>query len=472
MRQAVSCGNAFGSSTTCAIGQHLRYYSRSPFLLSAGANPMKRFVKLMYAVCCFMVFSALLIAQEKPARSGKPSTSKSAPAAPANDSQKPATSASTKAHDNSEEAKDPLENMRFRNLGPAVGGGRVTAVAGIPGKANVYYVGAAGGGVFVTQDGGLSWKPIFEKEASASIGAIALAPSNPNLIWVGTGEKNPRNDVVTGKGIYFSPDAGATWKFMGLKDAGQISNIDIDPTDPNRVFVGVLGHVWAPNADRGVFRTTDGGKTWHKVLFVDDETGASSLVMDPGNPMVLFAGMWRMRRYPWMLDSGGTSGGIFRSVDGGSTWTKLTDGLPDAATGRIGLGAAASNPRHIFALVENKKGTLYDSTDLGDHWRMVSNNHQLAARGFYFSELLVSPKDENKIYFLSYNIMLSEDGGKTARATSQRVHVDHHAMWIDPMDPNRIINGNDGGVYISADAGRTWRYLDNLPIEQFYSVAA
>jgi len=368
-------------------------------------------------------------------------------------------------------SKDPLENMKFRNLGPAVGGGRVTAVVGIPGKPNVYYAGAAGGGVWYTQDGGLSWKAIFEKESTASIGAIALAPSNPSLVWVGTGEKNPRNDLITGKGVYFSSDAGATWKFMGLRDAGQISNIVIDPGDPNIVFVGVLGHAWGPNTERGVFRTTDGGKNWQKVLFVDDETGVSSLVMDPGNPMVLFAGLWHMRRYPWALEDGGTSGGIFRSVDGGNTWKKLSEGLPEGATGRIGLGAAPSNPRHVYALVENKKGVLYDTTDLGDHWKMVSNNHLLAARGFYFSELMVSPKDENKVYFLSFNIMLSEDGGKTARATSARVHVDHHAMWIDPEDPNRIINGNDGGAYISADAGRTWRYLDNLPIEQFYSVA-
>ncbi|HKD44170.1 MAG TPA: hypothetical protein VKD24_00820, partial [Candidatus Angelobacter sp.] len=361
--------------------------------------------------------------------------------------------------------------MKFRNLGPAVGGGRVTAVVGIPGRPNIYYVGTAGGGVFMTQDGGLSWKPIFEKESTASIGAIALAPSNPNLIWVGTGEKNIRNDLVTGKGVFFSPDAGNTWKFMGLRDAGQISNIAIDPHDSNIVFVAVLGHAWGPNVDRGVFRTTDGGKNWQKVLYVDEDTGASSLVMDPSNPMVLFAGMWHVRRYPWMLEDGGTSGGIFRSVDGGSTWKKLTEGLPEGVTGRIGLGASPSNPRHIYALVENKKGTLYDTTDLGDHWRMVSNNHNLAARGFYFSELVVAPNDENRVYFLSYNIMLSEDGGKTARPTSARVHVDHHTLWIDPQDPNRMINGNDGGVYISADAARTWRYLDNLPIEQFYSVA-
>ncbi len=422
---------------------------------------MKTLAKLALILAVTMCLQGTrLMAQEK-----QPERARPRPEASASEKAKPDTSAKPDA------SKDPLENMKFRNLGPAVGGGRITAVAGIPGKANIYYVGAAGGGVFLTQDGGLSWKPIFEKESTASIGAIALAPSNPNLVWVGTGEKNIRNDVITGKGVYFSPDAGTTWTLMGLKDAGQISNIAINPTDPNIVFVAVLGHAWGPNTDRGVFRTTDGGKTWQKVLFVDEDTGASSLVMDPGNPMVLFAGMWRVRRYPWALDSGGTSGGIFRSLDGGTTWKKLTEGLPEEATGRIGLGAAPSNPRHIYALVENKKGTLYDSNDLGDHWRMVSNNHNLAARGFYFSELLVAPNDENKVYFLSYNIMLSEDGGRTARPTSARVHVDHHALWIDPENPNRMINGNDGGAYISADAGRTWRYLDNLPIEQFYSVA-
>src|SRR5215831_5464968 len=437
---------------------------------------MKTLCKTIMILALMLGVSSLLMAQTKSGDRSKKTTgaTSAAPQAsadkkPAAEGEKAASTAPTKLEDN--KSKDPLENVKFRNLGPAVGGGRVTSVVGIPGKPNVYYIGAAGGGVFMTQDGGLSWKPIFEKESTASIGAIALAPSNPNLIWVGTGEKNIRNDVITGKGVFFSPDAGTTWKHMGLRDAGQISNIAIDPRDPNTVFVGVLGHAWGPNAERGVFRTTDGGKTWQKVLFVDEDTGVSSLVMDPGNPMVLFAGMWRVRRYPWALESGGTSGGIFRSTDGGNTWKKLTEGLPTEATGRVGLGAAPSNPRHIYALVENKKGTLYDTTDLGDHWRMVSNNHNLAARGFYFSELEVAPNDESKVYFISFNIMLSEDGGKTARATSPRVHVDHHALWIDPENPNRIINGNDGGVYVSADAGKTWRYLDNLPIEQFYSVA-
>ncbi|HYL92488.1 MAG TPA: hypothetical protein VEW69_04960, partial [Alphaproteobacteria bacterium] len=402
--------------------------------------------------------SPFLLAQDK----GAAHSRKSSPAA---ETKTPAKAEETKP------AKDPLENMHFRNLGPAVGGGRVAAVVGVPGRPNIYYAGAAGGGVFMTQDGGLSWRAIFEKEATASIGAIAVAPSNPNLVWVGTGESNPRNDVITGRGVYFSPDAGTTWNFMGLKDAGQISNIVIDPQDSNIVLVGVLGHVWGPNAERGVFRTTDGGKNWQKVLYVDDTTGVSSLIMQPGNPMVLYAGLWTMRRAPWMLESGGAAGGIFRSVDGGLTWKKLAEGLPEAPTGRIGLGAAPSNPKHIYALIEAKKGTLWDSIDGGDHWRAVSDNHQLDARPFYFSQLVVAPNDENRVYFLSFNIMLSEDGGKTARNISARVHVDHHAMWIDPENPNRIINGNDGGVYISGDAGKTWRYLDNLPIEQFYMVA-
>jgi photosystem II stability/assembly factor-like uncharacterized protein len=437
---------------------------------------MKTMIKMTAILALVLGLASLVMAQSKAGDRTKKASGANAATAPASadkktpvEADKTGTGSATKAEDN--KSKDPLENLRFRNLGPAVGGGRVTAVVGIPGKPNVYYVGAAAGGVFMTQDGGLSWRAVFEKESTASIGAIALAPSNPNIIWVGTGEKNIRNDVVTGKGVFVSSDAGMTWKHVGLRDAGQISNIAIDPRDPNTVFVGVLGHAWGPNADRGVFRTSDGGKTWQKVLFVDEDTGAISLIMDPGNPMVLFAGMWRVRRYPWALDSGGTSGGIFRSSDGGNTWKKLTEGLPAEATGRIGLGAAPSNPRHIYALVENKKGTLYDSLDLGDHWKMVSNNHNLAARGFYFSELQVAPNDENRVYFLSFNVMLSEDGGKTARNTTARVHVDHHTMWIDPENPNRIINGNDGGVYLSSDAGRTWRYLDNIPIEQFYSVA-
>jgi len=255
---------------------------------------------------------------------------------------------------------DLLGSLRFRNLGPAVGGGRVTSVAGIPGKPNVYYIGAAAGGVFKTIDGGLTWKPIFEKEANASIGAIALAPSNPNIVWVGTGESNPRNDVVTGRGVYVSTDGGSSWRLVGLENTGHISQIVINPNNPDIVYVGALGHVWGPNQERGVFRTLDGGKTWQKVLYVDDKTGVSDLVMDPGNPMVLFAGMWNLQRFPWVMLNGGETSGIFRSVDGGGTWKKLSEGLPKAPIGRIGLAIAPSNPYHVYALVDAKRGVLWE----------------------------------------------------------------------------------------------------------------
>ncbi|HVB37824.1 MAG TPA: hypothetical protein VND92_04770 [Vicinamibacterales bacterium] len=367
---------------------------------------------------------------------------------------------------------DALKNLKIRNLGPARAGGRVAAVAGIPGNPNVYYVGAAGGGIFKTIDGGATWKAIFTHEATSSIGALAVAPSNPQVVWVGTGEANIRNDITDGAGVYRSTDGGQSWQFMGLKDAGQISTIVINPHDADNVFVAVVGHAWAPNADRGVFRTTDGGKTWQKVLFVNDTTGASDLVMEPGNPMVLFAGMWQVRRYPWALDDGGPGSGLYRSTDGGTTWKKLTEGLPDGPYGRIAVAVAPSNPNHVYALIEAKTGLLWDSTDLGDHWHAVSDNHEFDVRPFYFSRFYVAPNDEKKLYFLSFLLVQSDDGGKTVARTDSEVHPDHHALWIDPTNPQRIIQGNDGGAYLSTDGGAHWTFLDKLPIEQTYMVAA
>ncbi|HXJ93123.1 MAG TPA: hypothetical protein VMT20_09600 [Terriglobia bacterium] len=367
---------------------------------------------------------------------------------------------------------DVLKNLKFRNLGPAAAGGRLTSVVGIPGDPTTYYVGAAAGGVFKTTDGGLTWKAIFEHEATGSIGDVALDPANPNSVWVGTGEANPRNDVIDGAGVYFSPDAGQSWKFIGLREAGQISRVIVDPSNSNVVFVGALGHVWAPNADRGVYRTTDGGKTWKKVLFVDDTTGVASLAMEPGNPKVLYAGMWHFRRYPWTLVDGGDSSGIYRSTDGGETWKKLSEGLPQPPLGRIAVAIAPSNPTHVYALIGSKHGMLWQSLDRGDHWTQVSDNRSLDIRPFYFSRLEVSPVDENKIYSLSLNLMESDDGGKTAHDADRGVHSDHHAIWIDPKNPNRIIQGTDGGAYVSLDGAKTWRFLDGLPIEQFYMVAA
>jgi photosystem II stability/assembly factor-like uncharacterized protein len=367
---------------------------------------------------------------------------------------------------------DSLNNIRFRNIGPSIAGGRVAAVAGVPGQPQIYYVGAAGGGVWKTTDGGDSWDAIFADQPTSSIGAIALAPSNPNLVWVGTGEGNIRNDVINGHGVFFSPDAGKSWKFMGLGDVGQIARIVIDPADPDVVLVAAIGHAWTPNPDRGVFRTGDGGKTWQKVLYVNDTTGASDLVMVPGNPRVLFAGMWQIVRHPWALVSGGAGSGVYRSTDGGATWERLSQGLPAGPWGRIALAVAPTNPSHVYALIEAKQGLLWDSHDLGDHWRSVSDNHALSARGFYFSLMHVSPLDDNKIFFSSYQLLESDDGGKTAHLIDRGVHVDHHALWIDPQNPARMIQGNDGGSYATENGGKSWRWFNNLPIGQFYMVAA
>ena len=367
---------------------------------------------------------------------------------------------------------DSLNNLKFRNLGPSVGGGRVAAVVGIPGQPNVYYVGAGAGGVWKTSDGGNAWTAVFADQPTASIGAIALAPSNPNVVWVGTGEGNPRNDVVDGRGVFMSPDAGKTWQAMGLRDVGQITRIVVDPGNPDVVFVAALGHVWAPHPERGVFRTADGGKTWQKVLFVNDTTGAADLVMVPGNPRVLFAGMWQFVRHPWELVSGGAGSGIFRSTDGGLTWERLKEGLPAGPLGRIALGIGATNSAHVYALVEAKRGLLWDSRDLGDHWAAVSDNHALDARPFYFSLITVSPVDDRRVFFSSYLLLESDDGGKTTRPIDRGVHVDHHALWIDPTNPERMLQGNDGGVYVTQDGAKSWRFLNNLPIEQFYMVAA
>ncbi len=368
---------------------------------------------------------------------------------------------------------DPFHHLQFRNLGPALAGGRVTAVVGIPGNPNVYYVGAAAGGVWKTVDGGLQWKAVFTKEGSASIGTLALAPSNPNIVWVGTGESNIRSDVINGAGLYVSTDAGKTWKLMGFKNAGQISRVLVDPQNPDVVWVAVLGHAWGPNTERGVFKSTDGGKTWKKVLYENDHTGAIDLVMDPGNPMVLYAALWQAVRHPWILDEGGPDSGIWRSTDGGDTWTRLTKGMPKGPIGRIAVAVAPSNPQRVYALMETRRGNglLFKSNDMGDHWKQVSENYNLDVRPFYFTRLFVAPNDENKLYFLSFWLMESDDGGHTAHPIDMSVHVDHHAFWQDSTNPNRIIQGNDGGAYLSLDGGKTWRFLDGMPIEQFYMVS-
>ena len=363
----------------------------------------------------------------------------------------------------------PFSNLHVRNLGPAVSGGRVTTVTGLPGQPGIYYVGAAGGGLWKTTDDGMHWDAIFKK--AASIGAVAIAPSNTNDVWVGTGESNPRNDTLNGHGIYYSPDGGKTWQFKGLADAGQISRIIVNPSNPDIVYVAVLGDEWKPTKTRGVYMTTDGGKTWNKVLYVNDTTGASDIAMDPKNPNVMFAGMWTTQRKPWTLVNGSKDGGIWRSLDGGRTWKKLTKGLPEGPTNRVDIAIAPSDPDKVYALMATGKEVLWGSDDMGDHWHAISNNHALDVRPFYFTTLAVAPNNADKLYFGSFRLMVSTDGGKTAHVLDHGVHVDHHDIWIDPKDPDRIIQGNDGGAYETLNGGKSWRYFDNLPIEELYTVS-
>jgi photosystem II stability/assembly factor-like uncharacterized protein len=366
----------------------------------------------------------------------------------------------------------PFANLKFRNLGPAVSGGRVSATIGVPGKPGVYYVGTAGAGLWKTTDDGIKWDNVFKHGDAASIGAVALAPSNPKDIWLGTGEANPRNDVLLGHGVYFSPDDGKTWQFKGLADAGLISNIVVSPKDPNTVYVAVLGNPWKPSETRGVFMTTDGGRNWKKVLYVNDTTGASDIEIDPSNPNVLLAGMWTEQRRPWTQINGSTDGGIWKSTDGGRTWNKLAGGLPTTdPTDRVKIGFAPSSPNIVYATMPTQHCILWSSIDSGDHWKCISNNHELAVRMFYFSSFAVAPNDPKTIYFSSFNLMKSTDGGKTARVIDRGVHVDHHSIWIDPKNPERMIQGNDGGAFESVDGGKSWRSFNNMPIEEFYTVA-
>lgn len=368
-------------------------------------------------------------------------------------------------------SKGPFRHLTFRNIGPAVAGGRVTSVVGVPGNRNLYYVGTAGGGVWKTTNGGDSWRNVFDHEPTMSIGAVALDPGHPDWVWVGTGEANPRNDMLNGAGVYFSPDGGRTWENMGLNQAGQIGAIAVNPDDPSNVFVCALGDVWKRGPERGVFMTRDGGRTWNKVLYLNSHTGCSDIAFQPGNPKVLIAGMWPLQRYPWLLVSGGRSGGLYRSLDGGNTWKKLTHGLPQGPIGRSAVAFAPSQPETVYAVIQAKGGVLWASHDGGSHWQLVSDNHNDDVRPFYFTDLAVMPNNPERLFMLSMKLMESTDGGRTSFYADPGVHVDHHAIWIDPHDPDRIIQGNDGGVYLSTNGGKHWRFLGNLPIEQFYQVA-
>ncbi|HET7813620.1 MAG TPA: hypothetical protein VFL13_04540 [Candidatus Baltobacteraceae bacterium] len=367
-------------------------------------------------------------------------------------------------------AAAPYENLKWRVVGPAVAGGRVPAVAGTASDVNLYYIGAAGGGVWKTVNGGATWSPVFDKEDVSSIGAVTIDPTNENVVWVGTGESNPRNDVTYGDGVYKTTDGGKTWTNMGLAATRHISRILVDPKNADHVIVGAFGDPFHDSTDRGVYVTNDGGKTWSKTLYVGPQSGAAELAMDPNDPSIIFASIWQFRREPWTFHSGGKDDGIWRSADGGKTWTRLTGhGLPLGLTGRSAVAIAPSNSKRIYALIEAKDGILWRSDDGGENWTMVSNDTMADQRPFYFTHINVDPKDENHIYGVSFQLAESKDGGKKFHAIASSVHVDYHAMWIAPNDPNRIIVGEDGGYAITTD-GKTWTFSRNVPIGQIYHV--
>ncbi len=374
-----------------------------------------------------------------------------------------------------------FKEMTWRSVGPANMGGRISDIAVVEKTPTTIYLATGTGGLFKTTNNGTTWSGIFDDQAVASIGAVTVWQKNPNVVWVGTGEANSRNSSSWGNGVYRSLDGGGSWEHMGLAATSTISQVLIDPGDSNTVYVAALGRLWGENAERGVFKTTDGGKTWSHVLRVDARTGACDLAMDPGNPRTLYAALYARRRTPWSYTAGGTTGGIFRSTDGGATWAKLTNGLP-ASTGRIGLDVFRKNPRTVYAVVESDDGGrhaefsswssgggVFRSLDGGDSWTRLS---EFTPRPFYFSEIRVQPDTTARVYLLGVDLWVSDDGGKSfTTGFAKSIHPDCHAMWIDPSNVQRVLLGTDGGFYQSYDRARTWDFHNNLAIGEFYNVA-
>ncbi|HYG04695.1 MAG TPA: hypothetical protein VD927_19745 [Chryseosolibacter sp.] len=370
---------------------------------------------------------------------------------------------------------EKMKGYKPRNIGPGGMSGRITAIDAVVANPSIIYAGSASGGVWKSESGGINWEPVFEKEVIQSVGAIAIQQDNPSVVWVGTGEGNPRNSLNGGYGIYKSLDGGKTWKLMGLEKTRHIHRIVIDPKMPNTVYVAAIGSPWGDHPERGVYKTTDGGLTWNKVLYVNERTGCADLIMDPANPNKLFASMWEHRRQPWTFKSGGPGSGIHVTHDGGTTWKKLshTDGIPEGDLGRVGFAIPRNKPEVVYALIESKKNALYRSNDGGVKWQMVNDKmNEIGDRPFYYCEIYADPKNENRLYTIFSRVNVSEDGGKSFRELLPYygVHPDHHAWWIHPEDPSFMIDGNDGGLNITHDMGKNWRFVENIPVGQFYHI--
>ena len=364
-----------------------------------------------------------------------------------------------------------LKKYSWRAIGPANMGGRVTDIDGVPGDPSTFYVSGADGGIHKTIDGGVNFKPIFENQRAYSIGALTIAPSDSDVLWVGTGEGDPRNSVGYGWGVYRSVDGGQTWKNLGLKKTERIKRIVVDPNDPDVACVCALGKQWGPNKERGVFKTTDGGKTWDKVLFIDENTGCSDIAMEIKNPRVMYAGMWTFRRRPWRFDDGGKNTAVYKTTDGGATWKKIMKGLPKTDMARPGIYIAQSDPNIIYLMTEFKGGgTVFRSNDKGENWEMVNDDPNINFRPFYYSDVRVDPQHSNILFSISGWLSRSKDSGNTWERIATSVHGDHQSLWIDPKNPKYILNGSDGGFQRSFDGGDSWEIINNIELSQFYQI--
>jgi hypothetical protein len=365
------------------------------------------------------------------------------------------------------------EKFSWRPVGPAVMGGRTVDIDAVGEKPWIIYAAIGPSGVWKSENNGVTWSPVFDKEATVSVGDIAVAPSHPDIVWAGTGEATCRNSVTIGDGVYKSVDAGQTWQNMGLKETRHISRIIINPGDPNIVYVAAMGHLWGPNEERGIYKTIDGGKTWKKVLYVNADTGFADLAMDTADSLILYAAAYEHRRLPYYFSSGGPGSGLYKTTDGGETWKRLAKDLPEGVVGRIGLDVARSAPGVVYALVEHQDGGLWRSEDRGETWKRmcdVQTFRRVNTRPFYYSQVRVDPTDDKTVYVLSTGLHISTDGGQKFRAIGAGIHPDHHALWIDPSNPLHLIEGNDGGIDISYDKGKAWLPVQSLDLAEVYQV--
>ena len=422
--------------------------------MNGTENTVRRAVCLLTAMLLAMTATLSLAQKDKIERTGKTAAQ---PVTAAEDTNPAKTN------------EDPtFKGMKYRAIGPYRGGRSLTA-SGIAGDPTTYYFGATGGGVWKSTDGAMTWTPIFDKQDVSSIGSLAVSASDPNIVYVGTGEACIRGNISHGDGVYKSLDGGKTWKNIGLRDTRSIGRVIVNPTNPDIVYVAALGHPFGPNPERGIFRTTDGGKTWEKVLYKDENTGGIDVAFDPHNANILYASLWQARRTPWGLTSGGPGSGIYRSNDGGASWKQLQEhGLPKGPYGRIGLSVAANSDR-VYALIEAAEGGIYRSDDGGETWQLVDDDHSFRQRAWYYMHIVADPQDADAVYVLNVDFYKSTDGGRTFNKVKVP-HGDNHGLWIDPKNPRRMIASNDGGVTVTLDGGKTWSRQDNQPTAQFYHV--